>query len=43
MMQSALCFGLICSFKIKDFLRISDFVCVGLFKHYLKISNASAR
>ena len=33
MMQSALCFGLICLLKIKDFLRISAFVCVGLSKH----------
>jgi hypothetical protein len=42
-MQSAVCFDLICLLKIKDILRISDFICVELFKHYLKNNTAPAR
>ena len=38
-----LSFGFICLLKIEVILRISDYVCVGLFKHYLKNNTASAR
>jgi hypothetical protein len=43
MMQSAVYFGFICLLKIKDMLRISDFVCVGLFKYYPKNNTAPSR
>ena len=42
-MQSALCFGLTCLLKVIDILRISDFVYVGLLKHYLKNNTAPVR
>lgn len=43
MMQRGLSFGFICLLKIKGILRIIDFVCVGLFKYYLKNNAASTR